>query len=382
MSRSSSRMPGASISRNTAGCGPPRSGWTKKVSIAPSAVARSKVRSIMRRSSRSGSVACRRGGCTGGRRDRPGGPGEGPPVVAPSERFERRRRVVYAVATNAPSHPPAADRPVALPTRACAGDGGSARARFVAEPAAGGPRAEAAGAQAGPGRARAPGQDNAGDCHVLAPRGPGSGPRSGPRRACRAARRRGRFGPARAGQRGRRGGGGRCFRPVDQPRPICPRPVRSRPIRPRSCAPAGRPVCSPVCCPAAPSAPPPPPPAALAGPSPGAAVALPAPLTLSFPAGKATLTPAETEAIARLVRAAPQTDSTSFSVLAYAAGSPQNPSAARRLALARALAVHDALRAAGVPGSRIFLRAMGPPDGSGAPDRAELRVSAAAGTKS
>ncbi|MBW4091585.1 MAG: hypothetical protein HIU82_10805 [Proteobacteria bacterium] len=64
-------------------------------------------------------------------------------------------------------------------------------------------------------------------------------------------------------------------------------------------------------------------------------------------------------------------------MLAYAAGSPQNPAAARRLALARALAVHDALRAAGVPGSRIFLRAVGPPHGPGAPDRAELRVSAA-----
>ncbi len=173
--------------------------------------------------------------------------------------------------------------------------------------------------------------------------------------------------------------------PSTSPAPSAPGPSALAPSAPAAAPPPAGPSAppsAPPSGPAAPSAPPPPPPAALAGPSPGAAVALPAPLTLSFPAGKATLTPAETEAIARLVRAAPQTNSTSFSVLAYAAGSPQNPSAARRLALARALAVHDALRAAGVPGSRIFLRAMGPPDGSGAPDRAELRVSAAAGTKS
>ncbi|HVB69865.1 MAG TPA: hypothetical protein VNE67_18610 [Acetobacteraceae bacterium] len=129
----------------------------------------------------------------------------------------------------------------------------------------------------------------------------------------------------------------------------------------------------------------PPPPAALVGlapPSGSAAPAAPSPatLTLPFKPGQAELAPAETAAIARLVHATPQAGAPGFSVLAYAAGSPQNPSAARRLALARALAVHDALRAAGVPGSRIFLRAVGPPHGPGAPDRAELRVSAAAGT--
>src|SRR5271154_3947573 len=47
MSRNSSRIPGASISSITAGCGPPRSGWQIKVSIAPSAVVTSSVCSIM-----------------------------------------------------------------------------------------------------------------------------------------------------------------------------------------------------------------------------------------------------------------------------------------------------------------------------------------------
>jgi outer membrane protein OmpA-like peptidoglycan-associated protein len=130
----------------------------------------------------------------------------------------------------------------------------------------------------------------------------------------------------------------------------------------------------------------PPPPATLAGiPAPGAPAvpkpaAAPPKLVLPFAPGRAELTPAETAAVARLAHAVPANEAASFSVLAYAPGSPQNPSAARRLALARALAVHDALRAAGVPSSRIFLRAVGPPTGSGAPDRAELRVSVVAGT--
>src|SRR5919202_2481931 len=47
MSYSSSRMPGASISRKTAGCGPCRSGWTMKVSIVPVRVAMSRISSIM-----------------------------------------------------------------------------------------------------------------------------------------------------------------------------------------------------------------------------------------------------------------------------------------------------------------------------------------------
>src|ERR1700733_1455367 len=47
MSRSSSRMPCASISSITAGNGPPRSGWQMNVSIAPALVAMSRVCSII-----------------------------------------------------------------------------------------------------------------------------------------------------------------------------------------------------------------------------------------------------------------------------------------------------------------------------------------------
>src|SRR5579862_1112005 len=47
MSRSSSRIPCASINSITAGNGPPRSGWQMKVSIAPAVVAMSRVLSII-----------------------------------------------------------------------------------------------------------------------------------------------------------------------------------------------------------------------------------------------------------------------------------------------------------------------------------------------
>ena len=103
------------------------------------------------------------------------------------------------------------------------------------------------------------------------------------------------------------------------------------------------------------------------------------PLTVLFRPKASTLAPADAAAITRLARTTPETDATSFTVLAYAAGSPQNPSAPRRLSLARALAVRAALRAGGAPAGRIYLRAMGAAPGAahgaGPADRAEILVS-------
>ena len=130
------------------------------------------------------------------------------------------------------------------------------------------------------------------------------------------------------------------------------------------------------------------PPLASAGPPAGASTGAPAPatlptapapvprpLTVLFPPDASTLAPADAAAIAKLAKSTPESDATSFTVLAYAAGSPQNPSAPRRLSLARALAVRAALQAGGVPAGRIYLRAMGAPAGAGPADRAEIRVS-------
>ncbi len=137
-------------------------------------------------------------------------------------------------------------------------------------------------------------------------------------------------------------------------------------------APAAAPAALPSAPPGLPAVAPPAPAAALATapPSPPAA---PPPLRLAFAPGAGFLTPAQVRTVGAFARALPAT-AASYDILAYAPASPQNPSAARRLALARALAVHDALRAAGVPASRIRLRAMAPGAGGGNDDRADLRV--------
>ena len=51
---------------------------------------------------------------------------------------------------------------------------------------------------------------------------------------------------------------------------------------------------------------------------------------------------------------APQTESDSFNVMAYAAGTPEDPSTPRRLSLSRALAVRRVLMADGVASARIY----------------------------
>ena len=71
---------------------------------------------------------------------------------------------------------------------------------------------------------------------------------------------------------------------------------------------------------------------------------------------------------------APPSDATTFNVLAYAPGKPDDPSTARRVSLSRAMAVRSALIADGVPSARIFVRAMGAQAGDGPPDRVDLSV--------
>jgi hypothetical protein len=76
---------------------------------------------------------------------------------------------------------------------------------------------------------------------------------------------------------------------------------------------------------------------------------------------------------------------TSFNVVAYAAGTPDDPSTARRLSLSRALAVRSALMADGVSSTHIYVRALGAPEGDKTPDRVDISVlgaNASAGGKS
>jgi outer membrane protein OmpA-like peptidoglycan-associated protein len=98
-------------------------------------------------------------------------------------------------------------------------------------------------------------------------------------------------------------------------------------------------------------------------------------LQLVFPKGKSDLNPESAAAIKRLAKAAPDNDATTFNVLAYASGDPNDPSVARRMSLSRAIAVRQALMADGVPSAQIYLRALGSQPGNGGPpNRVDINV--------
>jgi outer membrane protein OmpA-like peptidoglycan-associated protein len=129
-----------------------------------------------------------------------------------------------------------------------------------------------------------------------------------------------------------------------------------------------------------PVTPPPPPPVSDSATS--GATATGSGLRVTFGTGQTDLSPASAEAIKNVVQSAPASDSTSFNVVAYAAGTPEDPSTARRLSLSRALAVRSALMADGVNSSRIYVRALGATGGDEAPDRVDLAVMGANATAS
>ena len=97
-------------------------------------------------------------------------------------------------------------------------------------------------------------------------------------------------------------------------------------------------------------------------------------LRVTFGTGQADLSPSSAAAIKELVAGALPGPKVSFNVVAYAAGTPEDPSTARRLSLSRALAVRSALMADGVSSTRIFVRALGSASGDEPPDRVDLAV--------
>ena len=122
---------------------------------------------------------------------------------------------------------------------------------------------------------------------------------------------------------------------------------------------------------------PPPPPAPVAADAPGAFSKIPAGLRVTFGTDRADLNPDTLAALRTLAHAASPGFDTSFSVTAYAAGSPDDPSSARRLSLSRALTVRSVLINEGVPSMRIYVRALGasaPTIADGPPDRADVTI--------
>jgi outer membrane protein OmpA-like peptidoglycan-associated protein len=97
-------------------------------------------------------------------------------------------------------------------------------------------------------------------------------------------------------------------------------------------------------------------------------------LRLTFATGETDLSPDSVAAIKDAAAKLPPGDETTFNVLSYAAGKPDDPSTSRRLSLSRAMAVRGALVADGVPSARIFVRALGEKAGDGPADRVDLTI--------
>ncbi len=103
-------------------------------------------------------------------------------------------------------------------------------------------------------------------------------------------------------------------------------------------------------------------------------------LRITFASGQSDLSPESVASIKQLATTIPASDTTSFNVMAYAPGSPDDPSTARRISLSRAMAVRSALVADGVSSTRIYVRAMGAQFGEGPPDRVDVNVLGANGS--
>ena len=99
-------------------------------------------------------------------------------------------------------------------------------------------------------------------------------------------------------------------------------------------------------------------------------------LRIIFAAGKSELTPESAATLTEFAKKTPSGETVSFNVMAYATGTPEDPSTARRLALARALTIRGAMMADGVASTRIYVRANGAPGGvdAGPADRVDISV--------
>jgi outer membrane protein OmpA-like peptidoglycan-associated protein len=150
--------------------------------------------------------------------------------------------------------------------------------------------------------------------------------------------------------------------------PVAPAPP-SVPKEP----PPGPVIPPPIVVPTRPPEPPPPPPVnkdaqGTAAPAQGVN------LRVTFGADSSDINPA-TDAAVRALTSAP--DGSTFTVTSFAAGTPDDPSTARRLSLARGLAVRSVLINAGIASPRIYVRALGAasPEMAGGPaDRVDILV--------
>ena len=97
-------------------------------------------------------------------------------------------------------------------------------------------------------------------------------------------------------------------------------------------------------------------------------------LRLTFPPGTARLTPEASRKLARVAKTVVEDSKLRLQLLAYAGGSSETASQARRLSLSRALSARSFLIGKGVRSTRIDVRALGNKSGGGPPDRIDVLV--------
>ena len=178
-----------------------------------------------------------------------------------------------------------------------------------------------------------------------------------------------------------------------RPAPAKPQTASTRPTAPHAREPAAQQATpakpAQATEPAVPTAPP-----AVASVPPAVAVPIPAPqppppvpvsagaagdvnkvlggIRVTFGPGSSELNPTTEAALRSLARTLKADAQASVNVLAYAAGSPEDPSTPRRLSLARGLAARAVLLNEGIASTRIYVRALGAPLPGAPADRVDV----------
>lgn len=174
-------------------------------------------------------------------------------------------------------------------------------------------------------------------------------------------------------------------RPATRPAPK-PAPAKPPAAKPAATPPAPTPVTAaptlPVVPPAIAALPPPapvPPPRPQAAPvipvaadAPGSATPLGTGVRVTFGKDRSDLNPTTEAALRDLARKLRPDEAVTINIYAYATGTVEDPSTARRLSLARALAARAVLVNEGITSTRIYPRALGSTGGDTDRDRADV----------
>jgi outer membrane protein OmpA-like peptidoglycan-associated protein len=120
---------------------------------------------------------------------------------------------------------------------------------------------------------------------------------------------------------------------------------------------------------------PPPPPIPVVADAPGVASPIADGTRVTFGPDRSDLNPATVNALRGVAQEAKANPTVPVNVAAYAAGTPEDPSAPRRMSLSRALAARAVLINEGLASTRIYVRALGTNDPSGGPsDRVDVTL--------